>query len=148
MDLFSLTGGVKRVDADADDYWVTVQEVCASETPTKPPEFVDSIVSATTTPKPKSKTAKVLSFLSTVFVAAVILSFIRVRQTEIIRQQQLEQSSIVTTVWAPHPASGRMIPYSDVAILSQSSGYIKFRTTDGRVIEHSGTYQVQTSKRD
>src|SRR6266566_9705714 len=52
------------------------------------------------------------------------------------------------TVFIPTPRGeyGIMnIPYSSVEILKTSPGYIKFRITDGTVIEHNGSYQIRTS---
>lgn len=61
-------------------------------------------------------------------------------------QPQTQSAKPVVTVFIPFPSGGRLIPHSRVVILKQKPGYIKFRTADGRIIEHSGQYQVQTSK--
>lgn len=90
---------------------------------------------------------KVLSFIGSVFVMALTVSLFRACQNDRIRQQQIERASVVTTVWIPHPAVGRMIPYYNAEVLKQGVGYIQFRTTAGAVIEHSGQYQVQTAAR-
>ena len=74
------------------------------------------------------------------------LSVIRACDTLRRQDEQRERASIFTTVWVPHPA-GRMIPYPDVEVLRSSVGYVKFRIRDGRVIEHSGQYQIQTENR-
>ena len=58
-----------------------------------------------------------------------------------------ENPNVVITVWVPGPVNLGLLPHDDVHILKREDMYIKFRTTDGRIIEHSGQYQIQTRPR-
>ena len=54
----------------------------------------------------------------------------------------------IKTVLIPTPMGGRgviNVHYSSVEILKTSPGYIKFRISNGTVIEHNGSYQIHTS---
>ena len=53
-----------------------------------------------------------------------------------------------TMVSIPSPAGGgQKMFYHDAVVLTKSTGYIKFRTAEGTVIEHSGEYQITTENR-
>jgi hypothetical protein len=84
---------------------------------------------------------KVISFVVAVISLALVTSFVRACNME---RNQLPPAGSVVTVWVPHPALGRMIPYQNVEVLKAGTGYIKFRTSDGQIIEQSGQYQIQT----
>jgi hypothetical protein len=66
------------------------------------------------------------------------------------REQETERivynATHVTVVFIPGP-DGRMLPYIDVQILEQGVGFVKFRWPTGQVVEHHGTYRIETNPR-
>jgi hypothetical protein len=96
--------------------------------------------------KEKSPVGKVLFTIGSFLLIVLTISFSRGCDTVRRQEAQRERASMVTTVWVPSPL-GRMRPYQDAEVLRSSTGYIKFRTWDGMVIEHSGEYQIQTAPR-
>ncbi len=60
---------------------------------------------------------------------------------------KVESPKPIVTVLIPTAMGQRVVnvPYQPVQVLKSSPGYIKFQTSDGSVMEYSGTYQIITS---
>ena len=81
---------------------------------------------------------------------AAIIGFVIIMsiQRERTAQRQAEQAAYQTIALLPNPQTGGKSAYVDVQILDKSAASVTFRTSNGQVIEHHGTYQIETRKRD
>lgn len=94
--------------------------------------------------KRRSRIWKVLSICTLILTLSIQRECQRQR-SDAARVQQAQYSTIV---YIPNPVTGRLWPYGDATVISKDSVSVKFRTRDGQIIEHHGTYRIQTERKE
>jgi hypothetical protein len=100
-------------------------------------------------PKPKRKSVWIiLSIVGFAIIMAIQQDHLKEKVAEARAQEQAQKDLYMTVVWIPNPVDGGMMPYMDAEVLEKETSFVKFRASNGNIIEQHGIFKIENRKRD